>query len=436
MISRRVPLAVVAALAFAAGALVATEAGAAVLKHKQTGETITGTLTNQKINNLTVFRLEDGATKFINPGEWEVVKADEAASAPESPAASESPAVLAPVAPAPAASPAPAARTDKPALVRGYILPISGPIEHYALVEALQKGATEAKKKSAAVVILRMNTPGGRLDLGNKIIDLIEEIDDWATIVAWVSGNDRQALSCGAYLSFATQKIFMAPGTTIGAATPYRMTYWGPEIEEKLTSAFRARFRSLAQQRGYPAPIADAMVDSSTAVIQVFLDGKQMFVSDDEAKQMEKENKGTDRFKRGKTVSGRGKLITFTDQEALEFEVCSAIVSTGEEIMKALGHESAVVEEASWLPGWVEAESRKRKALFERYKSQFDAAVYEANTSWSRIGTRRQLEQAAAALKAIEQMAADPRMDIPITPEDLDKMKAQIQGWYDAPKNP
>jgi membrane-bound ClpP family serine protease len=165
MISRRVPLAVVAALAFAAGALVATEAGAAVLKHKQTGETITGTLTNQKINNLTVFRLEDGATKFINPGEWEVVKADEAASAPESPAASESPAVLAPVAPAPAASPAPAARTDKPALVRGYILPISGPIEHYALVEALQKGATEAKKKSAAVVILRMNTPGGRLDL-------------------------------------------------------------------------------------------------------------------------------------------------------------------------------------------------------------------------------------------------------------------------------
>ena len=51
-----------------------------VLKHKETGETIKGTLTEQKINNLTVFKLADGETKFINPDEWETLEADDAKS--------------------------------------------------------------------------------------------------------------------------------------------------------------------------------------------------------------------------------------------------------------------------------------------------------------------------------------------------------------------
>ena len=42
-----------------------------VLKHKETGETIEGTLTKQRVNNLRVFKLTDGHTKFINPDEWE-----------------------------------------------------------------------------------------------------------------------------------------------------------------------------------------------------------------------------------------------------------------------------------------------------------------------------------------------------------------------------
>jgi len=42
-----------------------------VLKNKETGETIKGILTNQKVNNLMVFKLEDGGTKFIKPEEWE-----------------------------------------------------------------------------------------------------------------------------------------------------------------------------------------------------------------------------------------------------------------------------------------------------------------------------------------------------------------------------
>ena len=409
-------------------------AAAAVLEHKQTGEILKGTLTGQKINGLTVFKTETGETKFIKPEEWNVIEAD-AKPADAKPADAES-AETSPDQTVPAETPTPDVtppaepKAEKAPLVKAYVLPISGAIEHYTLVEALKKGAAEAKKKKATVIILRLDTPGGRVDLGEKIIQLIEEMDDWATVVAWVSGGEKRALSCGAYLALASQKIFMAPGTTLGAATPYVLTRFGPEISEKLTSAFRARFRSLAEQRGHSPALADAMVDGTTSVIQIFLDGQQKLVTKDEANRLEKEHLGTDRFKRGKTVSASGKLITLTDQEAMEFAVCAAIVSTPQELLKALGHENVIVEEAAWLTPWVQTEGRKRKMVFEKYKADFDAQMTQAQWASSRTSTLKFVEQAAKSLAAIEQLAANPGFDVPLDQEDIDHMKAQLQALH------
>jgi ATP-dependent protease ClpP protease subunit len=403
------------------------DASAARLKHKKTGEIITGTVTKQKINKMTVFKLEDGETKFITLDEWEVLEADPEEAAPE------------PGPPPETASPPPAAtglKSDRIPVTKVYILPVSGTIEHYAMVEALQKGAADAKKRHATVVIFRLDTPGGRIDLGEKIVDLIEQVDDWATTVAWVKGDENHALSCGAFIALATQKIFMAPGTTLGAATPFRMGLWGVEIDEKLTSAFRARFRSLAQQRGHPVAIADAMVDNSVSVVQVFLDGKQMLVTSEEAAQMAKEHKDDTRFKRGKTVSERGKLITLTDQEALEFQICSAIVDSGQEVAKALGFENSAVEEASWIPAWVDKEQRARRALFEKCNADFETALTSAQFASSRTSSRKYIEQAAAALANIEKIVADPRYDVHIRQEEIDRMKARLQSWYEALSRP
>ena len=57
----------------------------ATLKHKKTGEIIKGKLLSQKINNLRVFRIHDGGTKFINPDDWEVIEADKPAAEPQTP---------------------------------------------------------------------------------------------------------------------------------------------------------------------------------------------------------------------------------------------------------------------------------------------------------------------------------------------------------------
>lgn len=408
--------------------LCAADASAARLKHKDTGEIITGTVTKQKINNRTVFNLETGGTKFITFDEWEVLEADPQEAATTDPGPPPETAGPPPAAPGP--------KSDRTPVTKVYILPVSGTIEHYAMVEALQKGVADAKKRNASVVIFRLNTPGGRIDLGEKIVDLIQQVDDWAITVAWVKGDENHALSCGAFIALATQKIFMAPGTTLGAATPFRTGLLGVEIDEKLTSAFRARFRSLAQQRGHPVAIADAMVDSSVSVVQVFLDGKQMLVTSEEAAQMAEKYKDGNRFKRGKTVSERGKLITLTDQEALEFQICSAIADSGQEVAKALGFENSVVEEASWIPAWVDKEQRARRALFEKCNADFETALSSAQFAASRTSSRKHIEQAAAALANIEKIVADPRYDVHIRQEEIDRMKARLQSWYEALSRP
>jgi membrane-bound ClpP family serine protease len=146
------------------------------------------------------------------------------------------------------ASVSPTASAAKTGDVKVYLIPIYGPIEDYCIVEALEKALSEAKLKKPDVIVFHMNTPGGRVDLTDKMIKLIDSVD-WATTAVWVDGPDKKALSAGAYLCLATSKIYMAPGTTIGAATPYSIGFFGaPEVNEKMVSAFRAKFRSLAQQ--------------------------------------------------------------------------------------------------------------------------------------------------------------------------------------------
>jgi len=67
------------------------------LKHKETGEIIKGTVTEQKINNLTVLKFESGGTKFVNLDEWDIVAKDIVAVDQEAKPVLEKPAVLAPI---------------------------------------------------------------------------------------------------------------------------------------------------------------------------------------------------------------------------------------------------------------------------------------------------------------------------------------------------
>jgi membrane-bound ClpP family serine protease len=375
--------------------------------------------------------------------------AEAAVAAPSAPGARPSAAAPAPATatPAPTRPPAaaPAPATGTPAAL-AYVLPISGIIESHALVEALEKGLDEAKKKKAGLIILRMNTPGGRVYVADKIIKGLEKVD-WAPVVSYVSGEDRRALSAGAYICLATQKIFMAPGSTLGAATPYTRKggTGSAQVDEKFASAFRARFRSLAQTHGYPAALAEAMVDGTTSVVQVFVDGKPMLVTDDEAKQLQDEHKSDGKFKRGKVVNKPGKLITLTSDEALEFKVCTAVAKDEKELLEKMGLAHYQVGEAKWITAWVEKTTKERKKriddLLLSYRTNIQQAVaFDRQRTATILGSpqwKGATDGAMACLKAcaraileLERLAKDERYDLFLDESGIKDLKSELDGAY------
>lgn len=141
-----------------------------------------------------------------------------------------------------------------------YVIPIEGPIEK-ALLYVIRRGLKQAAAEKARAVVLLMNTPGGQLDATEEIIHLLLR-----TPVPTYTLVEARALSAGAIIAMATDKIYMMPGSVIGDALPIMITPFGgaqemPEaMQEKAVSAVSAIIRSAAQQKGHDPKLAEAMV--------------------------------------------------------------------------------------------------------------------------------------------------------------------------------
>jgi len=413
--------------------LSALTAEATVLKNKQTGETIKGTLTGQQINNMVVFKLDGGGNKFIRPGEWEEVEGAEPTPTEQTTDDDGDPEVTKPD------------TTKRKQRARAYLIPIKGAIMSKALARGIDKALEEAKKKRCSLIVFQMDTGGGRVDVASSVIDLIDAVD-WAKTVAWVSGEEKHALSAGAFISLATEAIYMAPDTTIGAAVPFHGTTSGSlEVDEKFQSIFRAKFRALAQKRGHPAAIADAMVDSSVAVVQVFVDGKQQIVTEDEARLLKQDH--GDKYRRGKTICKRGKILTLTASEALEYGVARAEADTQKDLMAKMEITDFSMAEAKWIPDWVAKTAEAEKQRFEKAKNVFISNIQQAQMSdparvlmpdqrgtsrWNRMTKQcmAYLKNCAAALKELEKIANDPNADRHISPDAINELKSQLEAMY------
>lgn len=424
----------VIALAVAIVVAFASTAQADTYKNKKTGETIKGKLTESKINDKRVFKLDAGGSKFLNPAEWELVEVSDA------PAKTDAATDVA-TAGTPAAD---AAAVDK---TRVYVLPIKGGIASRALVRGVIKALEEAKKNKCTVIVFHIDTPGGRVDVADDLIQLIEKID-WARTATWVEGNgDKGAISAGAYISLATEMIFMAGGTTLGGAVPWSRDIFGNyEVDQKMQSIFRARFRALAGKRGYPVALADAMVDSSTSVVQVFVDGKQQLVSEEEATQLQKDNKG-DQFRRGKTIVRQGKILTLTADEAVEYGVSRALANDVKELMSRMEIPDYLITSGDWVTEWVNKTATDEKARFEKAKLAYTVNFRQARetdpsyalwsyqrgtTQWKNMALQSMsfIKTAAAALSEIEKLVNDPNCDRYMDKTELDEWKADLQAMY------
>ena len=166
---------------------------------------------------------------------------------------------------------------------------IAEPIWHNFKIALIQ-----AEQNKAKVIIINMNTYGGGVEMADSIRTAILRSE--TPIYMLINNN---AASAGALISIACDKIFMTPGSTIGAATV--VTGDGKPAIDKYQSYFRSKMRATAEVTGRDPDIAEAMVDQDIAITG---------------------------------ITEKGKLLTFTIAEAIQNNYCEGEVNTIAELLE------------------------------------------------------------------------------------------------------
>lgn len=175
---------------------------------------------------------------------------------------------------------APAAVPAQPSETVVYVAPIEGMID-LGLAPFVARVLEEAERGGAAAVILEVNTFGGRVDAAVLIRDAL--LNARVPTIAFVN---KRAISAGALITLAAERIAMAKGSTMGAATPVQMGAPGQPaqpVAEKTVSYMRKEFRATAESRDRPTLLAEAMVDADVEIPGVIAKGKLLTLTREEA---------------------------------------------------------------------------------------------------------------------------------------------------------
>lgn len=173
-------------------------------------------------------------------------------TAPASSISEEVPAAASPLPEeAPSVPALPSTSPQPPRVV--FIVPVEGDIDP-VLDMMINRAIRDARGQGADAIILDMNTFGGRLDAATRIRDRLVTLE----IPTYTYVNPK-AISAGALIALATDRIVMSTGSNIGAALPVQIAPEGmTAADEKMISVMASEMRKTAKAKGHPPDIAEA----------------------------------------------------------------------------------------------------------------------------------------------------------------------------------
>lgn len=169
----------------------------------------------------------------------------------------------------------------------------------------------KAMEQNANVMLIEMNTFGGMVNFADSIRSTI--LDSPIKTIVYINHN---AASAGALISLASEKIYMAKGSSIGAASV--VDGQGEVMPEKYQSYMRALMRATAEATGRDPKVAEAFVDEDVDL---------------------------------PTLKEDGKLLSLTSKEATDIGLSDGEVSSLDEILtlENLTGSSMIVHQVTWV---------------------------------------------------------------------------------------
>ncbi|MDR2745813.1 MAG: nodulation protein NfeD [Treponema sp.] len=231
-----------------------------------------------------------------------------------------------------------------------WIIPIRGDIEP-SLTAFVRREGKKAVDQGAGYIIFEIDTFGGRVDSALQITSFITSIKNARTI-AWVNSGEGSmgvSWSAGALIAMACQDIYMAAGTSLGAAAPVTIGADGQTegTGEKTVAAVRSQIAALAERNKHPVEIARAMVDYDVELWEVLVDGETRVLTPGELERLEKEaGAGGPEPERRGLISQKGKLLSLTSGEAQRYGLARGLADDKDSLLAAIGAVPPAVESA------------------------------------------------------------------------------------------
>jgi membrane-bound serine protease (ClpP class) len=143
----------------------------------------------------------------------------------------------------------PVASQDEAGAPRVYVLTFQGAVTP-VLERYLEDGIAAAAQANAGALVLQLDTPGGSTDVTQAINQRILAAP--VPVIVYVAPSGARAGSAGTFITLAAHAAGMAPGTSIGAASPIDLGGQdiGETLEEKITNILSADIENLAARRG------------------------------------------------------------------------------------------------------------------------------------------------------------------------------------------
>jgi membrane-bound serine protease (ClpP class) len=139
---------------------------------------------------------------------------------------------------------------------------VAGPITP-VVADQLVDGVHATERDGHAAFLVELDTPGG-LDTSMREITQAF-LNARVPVVVYVTPSGARAASAGAIITFSAHVAAMAPGTTIGAATPVDLQ--GGEISDKVINDAAAFAEAVAAERGRSTEFAVDTVRKGRAII-------------------------------------------------------------------------------------------------------------------------------------------------------------------------
>jgi membrane-bound serine protease (ClpP class) len=237
---------------------------------------------------------------------------------------------------------------DAPAAGKRYarihVIDFEGEIEP-ALTAYAERRIERAEKEGADLIVFRIESPGGRVDVTQDLSDRILRVKKGVRTLAWVP---EYAYSGAAIVAISCDEIVMAPRSYMGDAQPILLTAEEgiKPAGEKAETVLRAMVRSLAEDNGYPSLLCEKLISQDMEVVALEAEGKTTFVLGEEWRDARDDDAVAGRPKREwkKTrVFPRGQLLTMRAPEAEQLGFASRLVRSEAALLESLSEAGAVV---------------------------------------------------------------------------------------------